>query len=156
MENMPLPKQIAFLVNDVARLMRRKFDQRCQTIGLTRAQWQVLAYVGRNEGTNQAGLAEFMEIEPITLSRHLDRMQASAMVERRQDPSDRRAYQLFLTDAGRELLGRIRALGAVALEEVLAGIPQADVEKLVETLLVMRSNLSTRAEEASREERIAS
>jgi len=156
MENMPLPKQIAFLVNDVARLMRRKFDQRCQTIGLTRAQWQVLAYVGRNEGTNQAGLAEFMEIEPITLSRHLDRMQASGIVERRQDPSDRRAYQLFLTDAGKEQLASIRALGAVALEEVLAGIPQADVEKLVETLMVMRSNLSNRTEEASREERIAS
>lgn len=153
---MPLPKQIAFLVNDVARLMRRKFDQRCQTIGLTRAQWQVLAYVGRNEGTNQAGLAEFMEIEPITLSRHLDRMQASGIVERRQDPSDRRAYQLFLTDAGKEQLASIRALGAVALEEVLAGIPQADVEKLVETLMVMRSNLSNRTEEASREERIAS
>ncbi|MGE0211525.1 MAG: MarR family winged helix-turn-helix transcriptional regulator [Parvibaculaceae bacterium] len=153
---MPLPKQIAFLVNDVARLLRRKFDQRAQTLGLTRAQWQVLAYVGRNEGTNQASLADFMEIEPITLSRHLDRMQASGLVERRQDPSDRRAYQLFLTEPGKELLGKIRALGAVVLEEVLTGIPQGDVEKLVETLLAMRGNLSTRTEDGANDERLAS
>lgn len=156
MENMPLSKQIGFLVNDVARLMRRKFDQRAQTLGLTRAQWQVMAYVGRNEGTNQAGLADFMEIEPITLSRHLDRMQASGLVERRQDPSDRRAYQLFLTEPGRELLVKVRALGANVLEEVLEGIAQEDVEKFVETLLVMRGNLSTKTEESSSNERLAS
>lgn len=156
MQSIPLPKQVAFLISDVARLLRRRFDHRAQSLGLTRAQWQVLTYVGRNEGTNQVGLAEFMEVEPITLSRHIDRMQAAGLVERRPDPADRRAYRLYLTDKGRPLLDQLRSLGGCVMDEVFAGVSKEDTERLVDTLLVMRGNLSSRQEDATDERKVAS
>ncbi len=156
MDLVPLPKQLAFLINDVARLLRRRFDQRAQTLGLTRAQWQVLTYVGRNEGTNQAGLADFMEVEPITLSRHIDRMQAAGLVERRPDPGDRRAHRLYLTEEGRPILAKLRALGSDVLNDVLAGVSDEDAERLVETLLAMRGNLTCKPETPAPERKLAS
>src|SRR5207237_4472081 len=88
---------LGFLSHGIARLIRKRFDQRARGLGLTRAQWQVLAHLARHEGINQAGLAEILEIEPITLGRLIDRMEEAGWVERRQHPSDRRARQLYLT-----------------------------------------------------------
>lgn len=156
MDPIPLPKQLAFLINDVARLLRRRYDQRAQTLGLTRAQWQVLTYVGRNEGTNQASLADFMEVEPITLSRHIDRMQAAGLVERRPDPNDRRAYRIYLTEEGRPILAKLRVLGTEVLDEVLAGVPEQDAERLIETLLALRGNLTSKPETLVSERKAAS
>src|SRR5215207_31713 len=91
---------LGFLVHDVARLLRKRLEQRARAagIGLTRAQWQALANIARCEGINQAGLAAILDVEPITLGRLLDRMEASGLVERRHDPRDRRQRNLFLTE----------------------------------------------------------
>ena len=69
----PSENDLGFLINDVARLIRRAFDQRAQGCQLTRAQWQVLAFLFHNEGSNQATVADALDVEPITLSRHIDR-----------------------------------------------------------------------------------
>ena len=65
---------LGFLLADVSRLIRRRFDQRARLIGATRAQWKTLIVVMRNEGINQGGLAELLEVEPITLCRMIDRL----------------------------------------------------------------------------------
>src|SRR5690348_13133430 len=83
-------RSFGFLLYDAARLLRRDFDRRARRIGLTRAQWSVLANLVRNEGVNQAGLADIMEIQPITLVRLLDRLEEAGWIERRPDPTDRR------------------------------------------------------------------
>src|SRR5207302_9486649 len=88
-----LDSSFGFLLHDIARLMRKRFDQRARNLNLTRAQWQVVAHLARHEGINQAGLAEIIEIEPITLGRLIDRMEEAGWVERRPNPSDRRAPQ---------------------------------------------------------------
>ena len=87
----PPEKSFGFLLYDAARLLRRDFERRAKQLGLTRAQWSVLAHLARNEGTNQAAAADVLEIEPITLVRLLDRLEAAGWVERRPDPNDRRA-----------------------------------------------------------------
>ena len=106
-------ESVGFLLNDVARLLRKRFEQRARAeeLGLTRAQWQVLANLARREGINQSALAQHLDLEPITLVRILDRLEASGLVERRADPRDRRARNLFLTDAAHPLLDRIWAVG---------------------------------------------
>src|SRR5690606_28746084 len=91
-----LTRSLGFLLADVSRLVRRRFDARARDLGLTRARWRVLPQLRRREGINEASLAEIMEVEPITLGRHIDRLVEKGFVERRPDPSDRRAWRLYL------------------------------------------------------------
>src|SRR5690348_3214881 len=83
---------------------------RGRPFGLTRAQWQILAHLQRHEGINQSGLAEIIELEPVTVGRLVDRMEEAGWVERRADPGDRRAHRLFLTERARPMLERCRTL----------------------------------------------
>ncbi len=133
-----------FLLHDIARLMRKRFDQRARGLGLTRAQWQVLAHLARHEGINQVGLAEILEVEPITLGRLIDRMEEAGWVERRPHPSDRRARLLYLTAKAQPVFARMRALGEEVRGEALAGLSQAERDRLMETLIAIRGNLSDR------------
>ena len=132
---------LGFLLHDVARLLRRRFEQNAHDSGLTRSQWQVLAYLANNEGINQSGLADLLEIEPITLGRIIDRLQARGLIERLPDPSDRRAWLLHLTSAARPKLSQLRRLGEVTRGEALAEVPEADIERLLRTLQTLKANL---------------
>jgi DNA-binding MarR family transcriptional regulator len=135
---------IGFLVNDAARLMRRDFERRTRSLGLTRAQWQTLFHLHRNEGCNQATLADLLDVEPITLTRVIDRLASSGLVERRADPGDRRARLLFLGERAHPLLEELKALGAETRETALAGISDDERTQLMTLLTKMRANLSGR------------
>lgn len=135
---------IGFLLSDTARLMRRDFERRARPVGLTRAQWQALFNLARNEGCNQATLADLLDVEPITLARVVDRLEASGLVERRLDPGDRRARLLFLGERAHPLLEELRALGAETREVALAGISEEERHQLARLLTRMRANLSGR------------
>ena len=102
-----LDRSFGFLVNDVARLYGRRFSHNGSRLGLTREQCRTLGYLARNEGINQAGLADLLEIRPMTLVRQIDRMEDAGWIERRPDPADRRARRLYLTAKARPILGRI-------------------------------------------------
>jgi MarR family transcriptional regulator, transcriptional regulator for hemolysin len=143
-------RTLGFVLNDVARLMRKRFEQqaRAASLGLTRAQAAVLANLARQEGSNQVSLAQILELEPITLARLLDRLQAAALIERRPDPKDRRAHLLYLTESAYPLLDRIFALAAEVREEALAGIPEPERGLLLDMMLRMKTNLIEQAVEA--------
>ncbi len=132
----------------MSRLLRRQIDQQAQTIGLTSAQWRVLAYLARCEGSNQASLADFMDMEPITLSRQLDRMEAAGLTERRRDPNDRRAHRLYLTEQARPLIARFRAITAGIMSDAVDGVTEEEIEKLSDTLLRIRNNLTGKTGDA--------
>src|SRR5260370_13640124 len=88
----PNAPTLGFLLHDVARLLRRRFEQNARGSGLTRSQWQVLAYLANNEGINQSGLADLLEIQPITLCRIVDKLQTPGLIERHPHPSHRRVW----------------------------------------------------------------
>ena len=134
---------LGFLVHDVARLLRKRLEQQARAagIGLTRAQWQVLAYTARSEGLNQTCLAGYLEIEPITLVRLIDRLEALGLIERRIDPRDRRQRNLYLTGQAWPELERIRALGAEIREEALTGLDPAERARLMAALVTIKGNL---------------
>jgi MarR family transcriptional regulator, transcriptional regulator for hemolysin len=136
-------RTLGFVLNDVARLLRKRFEQRARatSLGLTRAQAAVLANLARQEGINQASLAQILELEPITLARLLDRLQAAGLIERRPDAKDRRAHLLYLTQSAFPLLDRIFALAAEVREDALAGIAEPDRILLLDMMLKMRGNL---------------
>lgn len=137
-----LDRSFGFLLHDIARLVRKRYEQRARPLGLTRAQWQALAYLQRHEGINQSGLAELLELEPITIARLLDRMEEAGLVERRADPADRRARRLFLTERARPMLERGRALGDEVRAEAFIGLDAAERESLLDMLRRVRGNLS--------------
>ena len=133
---------IAFLTSDLSRLMRRRFDERARMIGVTRTQWRVLKFLQRGEGINQGGLADLLEVEPISLCRMIDRLEESGLVERRRDPKDRRAWQIFLTDRARPLLNDLAKISEELLGTALAGISQDDHDAAVAVLARIYANLS--------------
>lgn len=135
---------IGQVLSDVSRLLRRAFDERARGIGVTRPQWQVLTMLARHEGINQGGLAELLDVEPITLCTMVDRLQEAGLVERRPDPGDRRAWLLFLTGKAGGLLDELRPLGLELFDEAMNGIDPDERAALVDMLARMRGNLSRR------------
>ena len=136
-----LTRSLGFLLADVSRLVRKRFDMRARALDLTRAQWRVLAQLRRREGINQRDLAEILEIENITLTRHIDRLEAKGWVERRRDPADRRAWNLYLNEKVQPVLDRMREFSEITRAEALTGIPQAESEALIDQLLRIKGNM---------------
>jgi MarR family transcriptional regulator for hemolysin len=134
-------REFAFMLNDVARLLRTCADQKASQYGMTRAQWAVLVRLDRSEGLKQCELAEMLDLQPITLTRLLDRLCDSGLIERRADPNDRRAKRLFLKPAARPLLERLGALGEELMSTALAGIDSESVELMLTKLATVKTNL---------------
>lgn len=132
------------LIADVSHLMRRAFDERARGIGVSRPQWRVLTMLRRHEGINQGGLADLIEVEPITLCRMVDRLQEADLVERRADPADRRAWRLYLTGKARALLEDMRPLALGLFDDAMAGLELEEREALFQMLARLRVNLSRR------------
>jgi MarR family transcriptional regulator for hemolysin len=134
-------RETLFLISDVGRLLRTYADQKARQFGMTRAQWAVLLKLERYEGLNQSDLAEYLDIQPITLTRLVDRLCDSGLIERRPDPTDRRAKLLYLTPAARPLLTRISEQVEVVAEEVLAGLDPQAIDAVLSQLGIARENL---------------
>lgn len=141
---MDLDRSFGFLVTDVARLFGRRFAHHGKRLGLTRAQCRTLGYLARNEGINQAGLADVLEIRPMTLVRQVDRMEEAGWIERRPDPADRRARRLYLTDKARPILGRIWSVANETRDEALVGLTAAEGAQLTDLLCRVHATLSER------------
>lgn len=136
-------REILFELSDVARALRTYIDQRARAHGMTRAQWSVLSRIQRQEGMNQAELAEALEIQPISLVRLIDRLCSQGLVERRAHAKDRRVNLLHLTDAGRERLSDMTPLGREISLEAMDGMGDTDVVALLERLLRIKANIKT-------------
>jgi MarR family transcriptional regulator, transcriptional regulator for hemolysin len=142
---MDLDRSFGFLLHDVARLFARRFNQRALLfLGLTRGQCKVLGYLARNEGINQAGLADLLEIKPMTLVRQIDRMEDDGWIERRPDPGDRRAHRLVLTEKARPILTRILDLSTEIRNDAFAGLSRVEGRHLIDLLARVHGNLSER------------
>ena len=137
-----LDRDVLFLLNDVARLMRTRADQRARTLGMTRAQWAILKRVERQPGFSQSELAALIEVEPITVARLVDRLEASGFVERRADPKDRRIWRLHLKPEAKPVLRKLNRLKDELRDEVTNGVDPAATERLIDTLLQLKANLT--------------
>ena len=133
---------LGFLLHDVARLLKRRFEQNARNNGLTRSQWQVLAHLAQNEGIHQGKLAELLDIEAITLGRIVDKLETLGLIERRPHPSDRRIWLLHLTAPAGPKLTQLRQLGEITRGEALAGTSEPDRECLLKTLRILKANLT--------------
>ena len=142
--NPPLQEGLGFLVTDLARLMRRAFEQRLQGGTLTLAQARALLLVARHEGVRQIDLADRMEVQPITLARLIDTLEQAGLVERRADPADRRAYRIHLLPAAQTELSAIAREAQAIRDLALRDLDPALTETTLAALRAMIHNLSGR------------
>ena len=133
---------LPYLLSDSARLLRRAFDAGVRTLGMTSPQARLLLILHVTEGENQGFYAERLEVEPISLTRMIDRMEEAGLLERRRDPADRRAWLLFLTDRSRQLIDQVRACLAGLEDEMLTGLDAAQRAALAGMLETIRVNFS--------------
>jgi len=138
-----LDRDLLYLLHDVARLMRTKFDQRARTYGMTRAQWVILSRLENQPGLSQNEMAAIVEVEPISVARLVDRLQAAGFVERRADPKDRRIWRLHLTSAAEPMLTEIKKHKEELRSEIMAGVDPASLDPMVENLLKLKANLTS-------------
>lgn len=133
---------VGFLIHDVSRMMRARFDERAQNLGLTRAQWRVLVHLAGREGLNQSSLAEILELDTVTLGRHIDRLERDGWLERRPDPADRRAWRLYLTAASRPTLEKMEAVATDTISSAMQGIDDHLRTDLIKALSQIKTNLA--------------
>ena len=122
-------------------MLKTYADQLARQFGISRAQWSVLVRLDRSEGLKQSELAEMLDLQPISLTRLLDRLAENGLIERRDDPNDRRANRLYLTPAARPLLERLEGLGKAMMATVLEGLDTKANERLLGELVLIKDNL---------------
>lgn len=143
-------KELAWEMSETSRMMRRFYDRRAAALGVTTAQWRVMAWLGRQPGMKQVELAECLDVEPITACRIVDRLEDAGLVERQRDPDDRRAWRLVLTPKAEPILARLRALAEEMSGDAFAGFGPDEMEALRAKMARIRENV-TRAELAQKE-----
>ena len=134
-------REFVFAMHDVARLLRTLADQRARELNMTRAQWSVLKRLEMSQGVKQAELAELLDLQPITLARLVDKLAALGLVERRDDPNDRRANRLYLTEAAAPVLERLNELGETLVGQALEGFDAFEIIALGESMERIKTNL---------------
>jgi DNA-binding MarR family transcriptional regulator len=133
---------LPFEIAETAHAMRRAFDRKAATLGVTRAQWKVLFRLSRSPDIRQVELADMLDVEPITLSRIVDRLAEAGLVERLADPTDRRAWRLHLTTKAEPIIAKLRTLADGLFAQAVEGIEIGDLELMKSNLAAIRKNLA--------------
>ncbi len=133
--------ELFVLLNDLARLIRTEADKRARLHGMTRAQWVILGRVERAPGMSQRELAEILEVEPITIGRLVDRLEARGLIERRFDPDDRRIRRLHLLPEAAPVLAALDLQREAMGELVGVGVSAANLDLVTDVLMRMKANV---------------
>jgi len=128
-------------IGETAHALRKAFGRRAASIGVTGAQWKVLFKLTLKPGLRQTDLADLLDIEPITLTRIIDRLQEAGLVERTPDPTDRRAWRLHVTEKAQPVVGKLRAIADEMTAEAFAGLDPQDIEVMRQVLARVRERV---------------
>ena len=142
-------KELAWEMAETSRMMRRFFDRRVSSMGITSTQWRVLARLSREPGLKQVELAERLDVEPITACRIVDRLEEAGLVERQRDPDDRRAWRLVLTAKAEPIVIKLRALAEDMAGDAFDGFALDEIGAIRAKLARVRDNVN-RAEAAKK------
>lgn len=130
-----------FLLSDTSRILRRRFEQRAREFSLTSAQWRAIGQLSRTDGLTQVALASRLDIEPMTVCRLIDRMEAAGFVRRQPNPADKRAKLVCLTDRSLAMLESMREIALEVYEEAFRGFSDSERLALIDALKRVNQNL---------------
>ena len=134
---------IGYLIHEVARLMRRRFEDEASAHGFTLPQWRALAEIHRNAGIAQVGLAAALDVDQMTVSGIVSRLEKRGLIDRYPDPNDSRAKLAKLTPAGLALITDAKNVGRALYENALDGLSAADRDAMAAQLRLIRDNLNS-------------
>src|SRR5438552_2246401 len=134
--------KLGYLIHDVSRLRRTAFDQIVKPLGVTRAQWWVIAHLSRHDGMVQTQLAELLDVGKASLGALLDRLEATGFIERRPEPNDRRAKRVYLTRSSLQLLEKLVAAERTFNEKLLVSLNDNERKELIRLLGLIKETLS--------------
>jgi DNA-binding MarR family transcriptional regulator len=124
----------AFLMASLGAYAAERFAERIETLDLTPPQTGLLRAIAATPGQSQQALAGLLGTPPSRLVGLVDSLADRGLIERRRNPDDRRLHALHLTDAGRELLGRVAEVGRAHDDAILRGLDAAERRRLRELL----------------------
>ena len=134
-------KELAWEIGETSHAMRRFYDRRAAELGVTRAQWRVIAVLGHHPGMKQVELADRLDVEPISACRIIDRLEEAGLVERVRDPADRRAWRVSLTATAEPIRERLRSLAEEMSLEAFAGLNDEQLTAMRVALARVRDNI---------------
>jgi MarR family transcriptional regulator for hemolysin len=132
---------LGLLLHDAARALRRAFEERSAEFGLSSAQWRMMVHVCKVGSAPQSRFADLLEIEPISVSRLLDRM-AQGWVTRDNDPNDRRVRLVLPTDKALQAFDHIKTIAEDVYGQALAGLTEDERRILTMGLCTIVTNLA--------------
>ena len=137
------PDSLGFVITDVGRLLRATVEKRIALSGadVTPGEARALIHIAALAGGRQTALAERMGVEPMTVSGYVDRLEQRGLVERRVDPTDRRARLVFATDAADQVIDEARARATAVLDEAMESISAEERGAFETVLRTMRGSL---------------
>jgi MarR family transcriptional regulator, transcriptional regulator for hemolysin len=141
--------RLSFLIHDVSRMRRTAFDQLMKPLGVTRAQWWVLAHLSRHDGMMQTQLADALDVGKASLGTFLERLEAGGLIERRDDPIDKRAKRVYMARAGQQLLKQMMQQETYFNERILRDLSQQDRDTMIRTLTHIKRALSQQIDTGS-------
>ena len=130
-------------ISVVARRWRTRLDERLKPLNMSIARWGALYWLGQaGDEVSQAALAELAGVEPPTLVRVLDQLEAQGLVERRVSPTDRRVNLLTLTEAAKPLVAEIEAEAERLRVELLEGVSFEEYQTALSVMQKLSDRLS--------------
>lgn len=148
-------RHVGFLAADISRMMRTEFDRQVRALGVTRAQWMVLARLARRPGCSQTELADMMEVERATAGRLLDRLEENGLVRREPDPEDRRIRRVYPTELALRDQAAMRDVADGIVDVALADLSSDEREQLIKLMSAVRGRLSHVVQSAPPADQIA-
>lgn len=134
----PIPGELGefpgYLMARLGEASRRRFHKALEPEGLHPRHFGVMTMLAAHPGMSQHQLHEKTAIDPSSMVSVIDELEARGLAERRPDPADRRARQVFLTEQGEQTLKRIRSLAA-GLQREFFGTLSAQERKTLHALL---------------------
>ena len=140
------PDSIGYLVWEVARLMKRRFEDEAKVHGFTLAQWRALAVIFNGEGISQVALATALDVDQMTVSGIVSRLEKRGLISRFPDPNDSRVKLARLTPEGETLVAEAKNVGRAVYERSIVGLSQAEQQQITAGLRHIRDNLSAMTE----------
>ena len=137
-------KELAWEISETSHALRRFYDRRVAELGVTRAQWRVIATLGREPGMKQVELADRLDVEPISACRIIDRLEEAGLVERQRDPTDRRVWRLSLTAKAEPVRAKLLELAEEMALEAFDGLDGPELEHVRRALARVRDNIVRR------------
>ena len=137
-----LDRSLGFLLGGSSWLLRKRFDHIARFFGITRELWRSIAVLRRNEGINQTAMADIMDFEPLTLGRHIDRLEEVGSIARHSDPDDRRDWRIFLTNNMQPALVEMEKIAIDVRNDSMVDYSSNERERFIDNLIHVKSNLA--------------